>query len=188
MNATLKHLRRLYAGSDDPWNFDGSVYESEKFIATSAALTRERYRSALELGCGNGALARNLAPRCDRYTGLDAVEKAVIAARARVPEARFVAGVFPCRLPGEDFDLVILSEFLYFLTPADIMRLGQDLAGHAPGAEVLCVTFLGDTEQELQGVEALELFRRAVRGSLELGPVSVTGGYRIDRGVMRGAG
>lgn len=188
MNATLEHLHRLYIGTDDPWNFDASPYEREKFIATQEALTRERYRSALELGCGNGALARHLAPRCDRYTGLDAVEKAVAAARERVPEARFVTDVYPCRLPGKGFDLVILSEFLYFLTPADIMLLGRDLAGQAPGAEVLCVTFLGDTDQDLQGIEALELFRRAVRGSLDLASVTVTRGYRIDRGVMRATG
>ncbi len=185
MNATLEQLHRLYADTDDPWNFDASPYEQAKFAATRDALTRDRYRSALELGCGNGALARHLSPRCARYTGLDAVGKAVEAARKKVPEARFVTGCYPCPLPGEGFDLVVLSEVLYFLHPEDIALLCRDLARKAPRAEILCVTFLGDTEQALQGVEALDLFATGSRARLDLAPVLETGRYRLDRGVMR---
>lgn len=187
MTETLDHLLRLYAETDDPWDFDKSPYEQAKYAATRDALTRPRYRAALEIGCGNGALARHLAPCCDRYTGMDAVEKAVVAARKKVPAARFVAACYPCPLPGDDFDLIILSEVLYFLTPDAIAMLGRDLARHAPGAEVLCITYLGDTGNALQGVESLELFRAAARAHLDLERVAETDGYRIDRGVMRGS-
>ncbi len=186
MTRTLRHLHRLYADTDDPWDFDRSPYEQGKFVATREALTRPWYRAALEIGCGNGALARHLAPLCDRYTGIDAVEKAVIAARKKTPSARFVAACYPCRLPDDDFDLIILSEILYFLTPDAIARLGRDLADRAVGAEVLCVTFLGDTGEALQGAEALELFRVATRARLDLELVVDAGGYRIDRGLLRG--
>ena len=184
MNATLDHLHRLYAHTDDPWYFENSAYEQGKFIATRDALTRDRYRAGLEIGCGNGALARHLAPRCAHYTGLDVVERAVNAARRKVPEAKFVVGSYPCPLPGDDFDLVILSEFLYFLTPADITTLCRDITDCAPRAEILCITFLGDTEQALQGTEALGLFSAGMRGHLDLEPVANTERYRIDRGVM----
>lgn len=182
MTATLDHLRRLYADTDDPWNFVGSPYEQGKFIATRKALMRDRYDCALELGCGNGALARHLAPLCARYTGIDAIERAMIAARKAVPKARFITDCYPCRLPDERFDLVILSEFLYFLMPEDIFQLAQDLARVAPHAEILCITWLGDTEQALQGAEALELFRQADRAHRELELIADTGTYRIDRG------
>ena len=187
MNATLEHLHRLYAHTDDPWNFANSAYEQGKFIATRDALTRTTYRSALEIGCGNGALAQHLAPVCQRYTGIDAVERAIVAARKRVPASAFHLGCYPCPLPGTGFDLVILSEVLYFLTPDTIAQLARDITRCAPDAEVLCITFLGDTEQSLQGIEALELFKVGVQPHLALKPVADTGRYRIDRGMMEGA-
>lgn len=184
MSATLDHLHRLYAHTDDPWNFNDSAYEQGKFIATRDALTRSTYRSALELGCGNGALAQHLAPRCALYTGLDAVERAVTAARNRVPGARFLHACYPCRFPDGGYDFVILSEVLYFLSPQDIGQLARDLTETAPGAEVICTTFLGDTEQALQGTEALELFRSAMQAHLVIETVVDTGRYRIDRGTL----
>lgn len=186
MTVTLDHLNRLYAHTDDPWNFANSDYERQKFVATRNALRRERYTSALELGCGNGMLASYIVPRCRRYTGVDAVERAVEAARARVPHGDFVQACYPCRLPGEDYDLVILSEVLYFLSSDDIAQLTRDLAEVAPRAEVICTTYLGETEQVLQGIDALEAFRAGMRGRLDLEQTVDNGTYRIDRGTMRG--
>lgn len=184
MTTIIDHLHRLYAQSDDPWEFDKSPYEQEKFTATAQALTRHHYHAALEIGCGNGALARHLAPRCGRYVGIDAVERAVASARHRVPEAEFHLGCYPCPLPGDGFDLVILSEILYFLTPENITRLCDDIARSAPHAEIICTTFLGDTEQALQGGDALALFRKGMKAHLTLENVKNTGRYRIDRGSM----
>ena len=184
MTAILDHLHQLYAHTDDPWGFDDSLYEQGKFIATRNALTKDRYRAALEIGCGNGALARHLAPQCARYTGIDAVDRAVVAARTKVPGGAFLVGCYPCPLPPDDFDLVILSEFLYFLTPGEIAHLGRDIADCATRAEIICITYLGDTEQTLQGADALDLFRAGMRGLINLEPVINTGLYRIDRGEM----
>lgn len=183
MTAVLDHLHRLYAHTDDPWNFDGSPYEQAKFTATRNALMREHYTSALEIGCGNGALATHIAPLCECYTGIDAVERAVIAARDKVPTARFSLGCYPCRLPGKDHDLVVLSEILYFLTPDAIAQLARDIAESAPCAEVICTTYLGDTEQALQGTQALTLFQQATQPHLDLVNVVDDHAYRIDRGV-----
>ena len=184
MTDVLVHLQQLYAQTDDPWHFDTSPYEQAKFVATRQALRRSRYASALEIGCGNGALARHLAPLCDSYHGYDAVERAVAAARRRVPGAIFTQGVYPCALPEDRPDLVVLSEVLYFLTPAVIARLAHDLVAKAPGAEVVCVTYLGDTAQALQGEEALAVLQGAAPGVLDLSPVVRTAGYRIDSGII----
>jgi SAM-dependent methyltransferase len=184
MTETLDHLHRLYANTDDPWEFANSAYEQGRFTATREALLRDSYRSALEIGCGNGALAAHLAPICGRYTGIDAIQRAVDSARHRVPGATFHVGCYPCLLPGAGHDLVILSEVLYFLTPGTILQLADDVVRCAPGAEVLCITFLGDTEQALQGVESLDLLRAALRPHMALKPVADSGRYRIDRGLM----
>ncbi len=186
MVSVIDHLHDLYAHTDDPWHFATSPYEQAKFRATRGALGRDRYAAALEIGCGNGSLAQHLAPVCDSYTGMDAVEKAVAAARIRVPAATFVQGIYPCPLPVDRPDLVILSEVLYFLTPDVIRHLASDLIDRATGAEVLCVSYLGDTAQGLQGIEALTVLQTALHGHLHFTTVVDADGYRIDRGTING--
>lgn len=176
-----EHLRALYAGGDDPWGFRTSDYERSKFEATRAALLREGYESALEVGCGNGELARRLAPLCARYAGLDAVEAALAAARRAVPEGTFVQGYLPCELPGGSHDLIVLSEILYFLDEPGLAALAGQIARRWPGAEVLAVTWLGPSGNALEGEAALAAFARAAAPALALVPVARTDRYRIDR-------
>jgi hypothetical protein len=64
--------------------------------------------------------------------------------------------------------------------PNMIARLARDLVTVAPGAEVVCVTYLGDTAQALQGIDTLEAFCNVV----PLLQIVDTGTYRIDRGVI----
>ena len=178
----LDHLHALYAATDDPWGFRTSAYEAAKFDATAAALPRARYASALEVGCGNGELARRVAPRCDAYTGVDAVAVALDAARRAAPRGRFVQDVLPCPLPegppGTTHDLIVLSEILYFLDPIGIDALAYQIDGRWPGADVLCVSMRGPSGNPLGGEEAFALFRAATRRHhrhLRLEPR-----YRID--------
>lgn len=154
-------LAALYAESDDPWDFRQSPYEQEKFRATCAALPRPRYRSVLELGCGNGELARHIATRCESYTGVDAVETALDAARRAVPQGRFVRAYLPAPLPGGDHDLILLSEILYFLDAPGIRDLAEQIDRRWPEADLICVSWLGPSGNSLQGHEALNLYRDA---------------------------
>ncbi|MFD2740083.1 class I SAM-dependent methyltransferase [Sulfitobacter aestuarii] len=188
MSVPIEHLHRIYADSDDPWNFAESAYEQGKFRATAAALSRPHYAAALEIGCGNGALARHLAPRCASYTGIDAVAKAIAAARRALPNARFEQRFFPCPLPPGAFDLIIISEFLYFLSPPDILDLAERIIRLWPDAELLCVSYLGDTGDQLSGEEALCHFIAALAGRPRFETCRPAPGYRIDRGLpeMRG--
>ena len=174
-----RHLREIYADGDDPWNFRTSEYEAAKFAATFDALPRARYRSALELGCGNGELARRIAPRCDAYVGLDAVEVALDSARRAVPGASFRQGFLPCPLPEGDHDLIVLSEILYFLDVEVIDWLAGELDRLHAEADIVCVTWRGPSGNPLEGETALALFlaateRRNVR-TVRLAPE-----YRID--------
>ena len=71
LSETLAHLAGLYAASEDPWNHRSSPYEAAKYEATLAAIGPGPFENALEIGCGNGELARRLAPRCRRECVLD---------------------------------------------------------------------------------------------------------------------
>lgn len=178
--ATAADLDRVYAGGPDPWDFRNSPYEAAKFAATGQALARENYRAMLEVGCGNGELARRLAPRTGRYVGLDAVEIALAEARRAVPSAVFVRAFIPGALPDEAFDAVILSEVLYFLDAAGIGWLAREVGRRWPQAEVLAVNFRRCTGDSLGGDAAAGLFAEALTTHR---PTVVTCNvdYRIDR-------
>ncbi len=183
MSATEADLAATYADGPDPWGFRTSAYEAAKFAATRAALPRARYRSGLEIGCGNGELARRLAPLCDAYTGLDAVETALAEARLAVPGARFVRAFLPCPLPPPvTYDLVVLSEILYFLDPAGIADLARQIP---PAADVLCVTWLGATGYALTGEATLEVLTGILAAGFSFARVAATDRYRIDVGRSR---
>ncbi|MFU8863553.1 MAG: class I SAM-dependent methyltransferase [Rhodobacterales bacterium] len=179
---SISHLHGLYAATDDPWNFAGSPYEQEKFRATRRALSRTRYAAAFELGCGNGHLARHLAGAVAHYTGMDAVNTALEAARKTLPAGTFVNGYYPCDLPEDSFDLVVLSEILYFLDHATLRTLAADIAARWPAAEIICVTYLGPSGNALQGDEALSAFIPALQ-THRFTQVARAEGYRIDRGL-----
>lgn len=161
MAVTLSHLENLYALSDDPWNFRSSTYEQVRFEATLAALPLGRYAHTLEIGCGNGELARRLIQRSAAYTGIDAVKAALETARVSVPEGTFLEAFLPCDLPPGPFDLIVLSEILYFLDPAGLTHLAEQLDRRWPCAEVLSVTWLGPSGNPLEGCDALQRFAAA---------------------------
>jgi SAM-dependent methyltransferase len=174
----MTHLEGLYAGGDDPWHFRTSAYEVEKFAATCAALPRAHYHSVLEIGCGNGELARHIARRCSHYTGVDAVQTALEAARRAVPRGRFERQFLPAVLPEGAYDLLLCSEILYFLDPQGIAQLARQIDRRWPLADVVCVTWRGPSGNALQGEEAFNIF--AAQTTRRFRQAAETADYRID--------
>ncbi len=156
------HFERLYRASRDPWNFVASAYEQAKYDATLAALGSRRFRSALEVGCSIGVLTERLAARCDRLLGIDFVEAAATAARARcaaLPGVSIRQMEAPGAWPAEQFDLVVFSEVLYFFSEADLaLACAQTRGTLLPGGWVLLVNYTGPTDDPLSGERAATLF------------------------------
>jgi LmbE family N-acetylglucosaminyl deacetylase/SAM-dependent methyltransferase len=109
-----------YARKPEGWDFDGSWYERRKRAVTLAALPRERYRSALELGCATGVLTAELTERADAVLGTDIAAAPLARARLRAPAARFVQAQLPSEWPDGRWDLVVMSEVGYYLSPSDL--------------------------------------------------------------------
>ncbi|MFC9359638.1 SAM-dependent methyltransferase [Rhodococcus sp. NPDC057014] len=120
------YFESMYAESADPWGFDERWYEHRKYALTLAALPRRHYRRAYEPGCSIGVLTAQLARRCDRVVATDVVPRALASARDRIRRAGLADRVDLGRAslldpwPDGTFDLVVLSEVLYYLPPADL--------------------------------------------------------------------
>ncbi|WP_245852494.1 PIG-L family deacetylase [Isoptericola jiangsuensis] len=112
---------RFYAGRDDPWGFESRWYEARKRAVLLASLPRARFRHALELGCSTGVLTQELAARCDRITGVDIADAPLASARERLgDDAELLRLDTPRRWPDGSFDLVVLSEVLYYYGRGDL--------------------------------------------------------------------
>ncbi|AWN36218.1 class I SAM-dependent DNA methyltransferase [Methylobacterium radiodurans] len=173
-----------YAHDPDPWRFTTSPYEQAKYAATLDALPRDRYASALEVGCSIGVLTRMLAERCDALVGLDLAERALAQARARcgsLSHVRFEHAQVPERWPEGSFDLILLSEVVYFLDREDVERLAaRVLSCLRSGGDVVLVHWTGETHYPLSGDEAAERFIAAARTFLRRVCGTKTDAYRLD--------
>lgn len=128
------------ADAEDPWGFSGSFYEERRRALVLAVLGCRRHGRALEVGCADGRLTEALLDRCDDVVALDPSRRAVGVARRRAPGATVLVGEAPGDLPPGPFDLVLVSEVGYFLTPLELLAtLRRCAAALAPGGElVLC--------------------------------------------------
>lgn len=136
-------FERLHAGSEDPWGYVDRFYERRKRAVILALLPQERFGSVLELGCSVGVLSAELAERADSLVALDISPTAVERASVRLNEfekAEARVGTIPEDWPEDSFDLIVLSETGYYLSPAGlretVVRTVQSLA--AEGVVLLC--------------------------------------------------
>jgi SAM-dependent methyltransferase len=110
----------LYRADPDPWQVRSSAYEGRKLGILLASLTSPAYASAWDPGCGVGELAARLAQRCDLVLASDASPEAVRLTRERCTDLDNVTTAvvsLPLPPPTSGFDLVVLSEFLFYLDP-----------------------------------------------------------------------
>lgn len=175
----------LYASDPDPWRFATSPYEAAKYDDTLASLGERRFAAAFEVGCSIGVLTRRLAARCDRLLAVDVAEAALAQARAACrdwPNVTLARMRVPEEWPRSRFDLILFSEVLYYLAPADIDRTAAlALAALDPGGTVLLVHWTGPTNYPCSGDEVATRFIAACAGRLRPVTQARRAEYRLDR-------
>ncbi|MCJ2054863.1 class I SAM-dependent DNA methyltransferase [Methylobacterium sp. J-070] len=173
-----------YAADPDPWQFETSDYERAKYAATLDALPRARYATALEAGCSIGVLTEALAGRCDALVSIDLAERALARARQRCRElahVRFERVQVPGQWPDGTFDLILLSEVVYYLDAGDVARLAERVRNCLrPGGDVVLVHWTGETHYPLTGDEATARFIECARAFLRVLGQTRTDKYRLD--------
>lgn len=125
VNYAETYFDALYSDNSDPWQYQTRWYEKRKRDMCLAVLPKAQYHNAIELGCGNGVFSALLASRCQALLSMDGNKHAVQLAKQRLADSSHVSviqGVIPDALPTakSHFDLIIISEILYYLSPNDI--------------------------------------------------------------------
>ncbi|MEF2552649.1 SAM-dependent methyltransferase [Aurantimonas sp. A2-1-M11] len=131
----------MFAADPDPWRYAASPFERfKRRILMEAVGTRTRGR-ALELACANGETTAVLGKTSLRLLALDSSPSALAIARERNAgsrQIRFAEAVLPRDMPRGPYDLVVVSELLYYLRPNDLRQMLARLrAAVAPGGRIV---------------------------------------------------
>ena len=129
---TLAGFDAKFAGHADPWATFTDADEALKRRAILFAMGPGPWGRVLEVAAGNGSNSAVIAPRALR---LDATEATVSgtalvarAIRARGGRARALRLTVPGRLPRRRYDIIVVAELLYYLSPAAMNRTARDIA------------------------------------------------------------
>ncbi len=173
---------RIHTRGPDPWDVDTSAYEREKYDRTLATIPTAHPARILEIGCSIGAQTARLAERTDALLALDISAQAVARARQRCAGYAHVS-IRQARIPQDWppglFDLIVLSEMLYFLDREDVTSTARlAVGGLARDGAILLVNWTGHTDSPTTGDEAAELFIATAKFLHHTG--SRRDNYRID--------
>lgn len=186
-NKTLEpeYFDKIYAANDDPWNFATSEYEAEKYAATLDALPRPIYRNAFEIGCSIGVLTEKLAARCEKLLSADVSDKALNKAKQRcanLKNVRFEKIQVPKQFPVEKFDLILISEVGYYLSPSDWQKtLEKVFAGLTENGHFALVHWTPPVEDYPQTGDAVhDSFAEFAEGKFEKAEKIRREKYRLE--------
>jgi SAM-dependent methyltransferase len=181
---TPDYFERLYSREADPWRFATSNYERLKYAATLSALEGRQIDGAFEVGCSIGIFTKALARRCGSLVSVDVSETALTAARRNCANLDNVT-IQPMQIPREwpvpSFDLILLSEVLYFLDPDDIrLTARKSINSLTQNGLVMLVNWIGETDYPCGGDEAADIFLAESAETLRLLLQHREENYRLD--------
>lgn len=147
-----------YKQKADPWGFESTPYELERYDTIVAALRPDRFKRAFEPGCSVGVLTSKLAGICDAVEACDFSPTAVEQATRRcaaLPHVHITLGPLTAASAAKtmatgSFDLVVLSEIGYYFKVPDLRTVLTNLVTPLPaGATLLASHWLGTTEDHI---------------------------------------
>ena len=125
----------------DPWNYGSSRFEAFKRQILLQACGTRQYGRGLELACANGETSLLLARKCLSLLAVDGSVSAVAEAKRRTAGLRHVViteAALPQDMPRGPFDLIVISELLYYLKSRDLDAvLRRSIAALAPGGRLV---------------------------------------------------
>jgi SAM-dependent methyltransferase len=153
----------------DPWELETSHWEHERYSRLIAMLDKSRYGRVLEIGCGAGTFTRRLAGRADKVLALDVSSEAIARAKLAQPDLHQVefrvGNIMDHNLrEDEPWDLIVLSETIYFLgwlySFFDVSWLATEMFdATSQGGEILLANSQFDTGEPLLRTSIIRTYR-----------------------------
>lgn len=119
---TKRKMERVFSRREDPFKYHSSVYERDRFEKLTLALGDRHFEKILEVGCGEGIFTKSLALNAKEVLAVDistvALDRAKKNLAGNSTPIRFIRGNIRDlikKFESESFDLVVLSEVLYYL-------------------------------------------------------------------------
>lgn len=180
-----EYFKKVYDANEDPWNFETSEYEQEKYASTIEALPEIYYENALEIGCSIGVLTKLLAEKCGHLLATDVSQKALDKAIERCRNKKnitFKKNTFPQELPQDLFNLIVISEVAYYLTAEDWgIAMAKLFKMLPPKANILLCHWLPEVHDYPQtGDQVHQSFEKFMNGKMKNVFCSRAESYRID--------
>lgn len=116
---------QAHLAARDPWSLDTNRYEQTRYGLMLDLIRSEKevYESGLEIGCAAGSFTFRLRKLCKKLHVVDCEARAIEKCRLRLAnasEVRFsVADISECTAWCDSYDLIVVSEVLYYLETAE---------------------------------------------------------------------
>jgi protein-L-isoaspartate O-methyltransferase len=150
---TQSRYAEIYTTRTDPWNYEVTAFEFEKFQGAIELLDVARndacFTRAWEIGCAEGALTAQLAQICERLSAVDFIPLALERARVRCQQfsnisfSKWDLKSDPVLGP---FDLIVIMDVLGSFGGRRAIRRARDkvVSALAPGGYLLYGDCLGE--------------------------------------------
>jgi Nodulation protein S (NodS) len=175
----------LYKANPDPWQFETSEYEAQKYEATLNALPRALYQSGFEIGGSIGILTEKLAKHCQSLLSVDVSKIAQVQAKQRCQHfsnITFQMMSVPQEFPKKYFDLIVLSEVGYYWSWEDLGKAQTLILEHLQSqGHLLLVHWIVDAKElPLTGNEVHDSFLKLAPHQLNHLKSLTEQKYRLD--------
>ena len=182
---TSDFFEALYQQNSDPWQFETSEYEAQKYTATLAALPHPLYQSGFEIGGSIGILTEQLAHRCRSLLSVDVstiAQSQAIKRCAHLTNIDFQMMSVPQEFPDKSFDLIVLSEVGYYWCREDLEKAQNLMLDRLkPQGHLLLVHWIVDARVlPLTGNQVHDTFLELVPTRLKQLKSLSTTEYRLD--------
>jgi len=172
-----------YRGRRDPWSFEDSAYELNRYRTIITSLRMAAYGTVYEPGCSIGVLTHQLGGMAKRVIACDFAPTAVEQAKLRCadqPNVEVICADLRTFAPDMELDLIVFSEIGYYFSAEELSRMAGELAARlVPDGEFMAAHGLGDSPDHiLHGDRVHEILSR----NLSLCPFRSErhSGFRLD--------
>ncbi|RIJ22299.1 class I SAM-dependent methyltransferase [Henriciella barbarensis] len=128
---SLEGFEQKFEADADPWQTWNSKYEAVKRASLAKAIGPRPYGRGLEIAAGNGSNTLMIANKTRRLIateGAPAGAALVRKASQGEPHIRVVIHDVADRLPADAFDLIVISELLYYLGSEPFEMLAREVS------------------------------------------------------------